>query len=101
VPAHPELVGHLRYRSGQLTDLTCRFEPGSMRHHHPWRQPRMRLRPRPDVTVRRHTPPPTLQHPQPHRTTETRQIAYVDRSPVMRLGPGSAPSTTLNPRERF
>ena len=33
-PAHPELLGHLRHRAGQLTDLAARLGPGPAGQHH-------------------------------------------------------------------
>lgn len=58
----------------------------------------MDLCPRLCPTVTVGTTPPSFQHPQPHRPTETCQIPDIDRTTVMSLRPSSTCSTASDHR---
>jgi len=92
-PAHPELLGQLRYRPGVLTHLPARLGAGPAGQQHPGRHLRRGLRPGLRLTIGIPAPPTPLTPHQPRRPTETSQIADRHRHPLMRDGRHSARNT--------
>lgn len=93
-PAHPELLGHLRHRPGELADLAARLSAGASGEHDLGVEMLDAFGPRLAITARFAAPPPPLDPPQPRRSTEARQIADIDRDPVLGFG---ARTTALAP----
>src|SRR5262249_18972432 len=88
-PAPPELVGHPRRRTSQLTHLAARLGARSAGQRDLGVEMVRRLGPRPAVAQRLPTPPPALYPHQPRRSAETRPISDRHPNPMLGLSAGA------------